>query len=109
MSQIKVKASKSTIHVESSDDLVLSCKSGENETTIKVSTRKQQNGHDWRITKILYPSFVDVGPTKFQLGEIVLGKIKGFAPWPGFIKEIVGFEHKSTLEIIIEFFGDNTE
>lgn len=36
---------------------------------------------------------------EFVKGEIVLGAIPGFAPWPARIKEIIG------ETVLIEFFG----
>lgn len=41
---------------------------------------------------------------KFVVGEVVYAKLSGFAPWPGFVKEIL---FQKTY--LIEFFGDNTE
>lgn len=45
-------------------------------------------------------------PEAISVGEIVYGKIAGFAPWPAFVKEIF-FERKFIF--LLEFFGDKTE
>lgn len=45
-------------------------------------------------------------PEAISVGEMVYAKIAGFAPWPGFVKEIF-FQRKYIF--LIEFFGDHTE
>lgn len=47
-----------------------------------------------------------LNPESISVGELVYGKIAGFAPWPAFIKEI--FFERSFI-FLVEFLGDRTE
>lgn len=66
------------------------------------------NTNDLQLVANAYPQSITIGGEEFKLGEVVLAKMRGYPPWPAFVKEIYGSTN-SNLNIIVEFFGDHTE
>lgn len=56
----------------------------------------------------VYPTYIEFANNRYQLGEVILAKMKGFCPWPAWIKEICGYGNRKR-SIIVEFFGTNDE
>lgn len=48
---------------------------------------------------------IKIKDNTFNVGEVVLARLKGYPPWPGVIKEISG-SHR--LQVVVRFFGDDT-
>lgn len=109
--QIKVADGGSSFETESSGVHIEQISSNtSNEVKVKISTVNSEETHssDLPLITVIYPKEVAVGNLIFTLGEVVLAKMRGYCPWPAFVKEIYGYAN-SEMSVIVEFFGDHTE